>query len=384
LRQIETQRALMPDEYAVMRRASAVLAARKMVRLDDPSFPVVEAALLRLFDQVNDWTDEQYAQEKPKLPEQINQYLAVGAPATKPVRQEEFLAWVTNPRTLAYLKVRGTDAQAAAPVPDRPDEMASALDGADTVSLLNDLRLTTPQLEQLIVPAQRAAADRSLIESSQRDAITAASPTLTNLLPLLVAARPLSREASLFVSDLIDRLRGLQIGVDQAMAPHVATVRTVLTPQQQAYVDWRVPPAIEAVASLEQQIELTEALRDAVLMLDSLHMVNKTEFYGARRERVEEFLREHLDTTTRDFDKAESQILQELGEVFRMPTEEWEREAVPMALRVLEYAGVYTEAEWRPSNLPLSWQDVCKVLKDPQTVGLVQRMIQARGAGQRP
>ncbi len=379
--ELDAQRSLMMDEYELIRVGAAAEVARKIVDPRSNDYPVVEDAVLRLFDQVNDVSDQDYAAARTGLADQIRTYLNLPPDdAALPVKYGEFIDWVKSPRTPKYLKIYGTVAQplpAEAPAPE--DELGKALKSAQIVSLINDLQFTVPQLRQLLSLATEAQTDRNTSETNEAQIIASATPPLTTLLGTLIAARPMDEQAAWFLSDTERKLQENEDELTQVMIEHVDAAARIMTPAQAQYVDWRVPPAVVAARSAknraEERVRQSEVMRDAVEFVDSIRNINRTWFFRARYDKVGEFLEEYIQPGTQEFLDAQEGIVQEITSVFRMATEKWEPIKPAVMTRILEHMGQFRETTWEPSDLPLDWYAIQDVLLSAETSSALDQML---------
>ncbi len=83
---INTQRDLMPDEYALIRIPEAQRLAAKIVPPNSPQFQQIASQVLQLTDSIYGQSPAQYIQQYPTLVEQVAQYLQLPAPSTQPRR----------------------------------------------------------------------------------------------------------------------------------------------------------------------------------------------------------------------------------------------------------------------------------------------------------
>jgi hypothetical protein len=164
------------------------------------------------------------------------------------------------------------------------------------------------------------------------------------------------------------------------MVPLVEAVRRQLTAQQASFVDWRVPPEVAGETDAFQQLREAEMLSDAAALAESLRMVNRTEFYGTRTERTEAFLEKYMEPEGPGFEGAVERVKEELVAVYRMSREQWEAEWFIVASRILRSAGLIRDTGWQPSDRPLDWYAIRDLLIAPQTVGVLQQMVQMRAA----
>lgn len=382
VRQLDAQRTLMPDEYQMIRQACAAVIARKVPAPEGADTGRLHDAILALLDQIYGLADADYAAARPGLPDQIRRYLNITNDAVvKPVRYEDLGSWLRDPRTLAYLRVHGTLTEALPPGEEPPpDELRNALESARIASLLNDLGISVQQANLLLAIAQQAASEVSTNDAMKNDVLSAVAKPLSGLLPYLVAARPVTAEANSLIVETRARLDNTRSALDAAMVPLVASVRRQLTAQQASFVDWRVPPEVAGATDAFQQLREAKMLSDAAALAESLRMVNRPEFYGTRTERTETFLQKYMEPEGPGFEAAVERVKEELVEVYRMSREQWDAEWFIVASRILRSAGLIHENGWQPSDRPLDWYAIRDLLTAPQTVGVLQQMVQLRAA----
>ena len=382
VRQLDAQRTLMPDEYQMIRQATAAVITRKVPVPEGADTSQLHGAILALLDQIYGLADADYAAARPSLPDQVRQYLNItDDAAVKPVRYEDLGRWLRDPRTLAYLKILGTATEALPPGEEpAPDELQNALESARIVSLLNDLGISVQQANLLLAIAQQAATEVSTNDAMRMDVLSAVAQPLSGVLPYLVAARPVTAEANRLIVDTRARLDETRSALDAAMVPLVEAVRRQLTAQQASFVDWRVPPEVAGATDAFQQLREAEMLSDAAALAESLRMVNRTEFYGTRTERTEAFLEKYMEPEGPGFEGAVERVKEELVAVYRMSREQWEAEWFIVASRILRSAGLIRDTGWQPSDRPLDWYAIRDLLIAPQTVGVLQQMVQMRAA----
>ena len=105
VRKLDQQAELMPDEYLRTRDDRALEMATAILGDNAPGVRPLAVALLDIMNQVAGWTPQQYAAQRPTLPEQIAKRLDLPADTGADlVLYDDFTAWITSERTAKVLK----------------------------------------------------------------------------------------------------------------------------------------------------------------------------------------------------------------------------------------------------------------------------------------
>lgn len=383
--QVDAHRELMPDEYVAVRLADAARVADKIADPRQPVYDEVFEAVLRLFDQVSNWHDEQYHAARPTLPDRVRQYLQITEDRRlTALPHDEFRAWLKDARTPVCLAVYGTEATALPAKDDPPqDDLSRALATARLVSLLNDLELSGQQLAHLLTLTSQAKAEARQAALARDALLASAAPHLTQILPHLIRGQALNEDWNRFFADLRERLREQERADDAAMAPYVAAVERTMHPGQAAYVDWRVPPAIMGALSPTERArakrEEAAMITDALALVEFLRGLEQTLLNQLRPARVAEFLRRYMEPDTREFERARQEIYGIIQESRLIRPEQWPDFAEQVAVQVLQAAGQLRGDAPRPrGDKPLDWRAIRDLLLAPETEPVLQQMIAAR------
>ncbi len=378
VRELQSQRALMQDDYVTLRVAEAARVARKLVDPRAPGYRETEAAVLRLFDQVSTWTDDQFATALPGLPDKVRQFLQLEDDAiARPLSYAMVRAWLTDPRTPRYLTVYGT---AAPPLPlqDPPPavELQQALDAAQTVRLLNDWRLSVPQLTQVAACATAARGEVEQAAAAREALLNSVIPQLAPLVPYLISGQPLSEQWDKYLRDLTAKLEEPDRARDVAMVPLVASLNRAFTPEQAATVDWRVPPGIAAEQPAEERARAMRKqaamIAEAIEMVAFLRPLDLETFNALRPARVER-------PDSLEYQRVRERVFDEIMQARGISRQDWPRMAPEVATHILQTAGQLREAAAAPTDRkPLDWSAISSLLRASQTEQLVQQMIAAR------
>ena len=386
VRQIQAQRALMPDEYVLLRVAEAARVAQRLVDPREPQYLEVEDAVLRLFDQISNWTDEQLATALPGLPDTIRQFLALTDDAPlKAIGYQAFRDWLKDPRTAKYLAIYGTAAQ---PLPSEealPEgDLQTALNRAKIVLLLNDLSFDTQQLAQLLALVGGAKTEAQKATTSKDALLASVSPQLTQLLPYLITDQQLNEQWNSYLTTLVTKLKEPDDVLDQAMTTYVDAVERIMSERQAANVDWRVPPPVAGNQTAGQRAirkrQEAAMIADAIELSEFLRPLDQATFNMLRPGRVEDFLAQYMAPGTQEYVQARDKLFTQVLEVRGLSREEWADVAPEVATRMLQTAGQLRETQWTQSKLPLDWYAIRSLLLAPETEDVLRQMIAARGA----
>jgi len=383
--QMQAHRELMPDEYGLLRSLEAARAAQKALDPRDPDYSDFESAILDLFDRVSAMPDLQFETELPDLAENAAEFLGIGGPGVaEQIQRDRFIDWLTDSRTPKYLKLYGTTAKALAP--DQPrgkGQLLLALDKARLITTVGDLGLDVEQCEQLRMLARSARVDLASSGKVKADLLTNALPSLTQIIPYMLTGQPLTGQWERFLQGLAAELQKQDALLDGALVPRVSEVRQVMFPEQARFVDWRVPPvvrgALDAQARGERMREQAELVLDAMDLLEGMRTIDFMTLLQVRVVRTSEFLEQYMDPRGPEFTQARDEIMALVQEAYGIKQQEWDSVGPSIAAGVLASAGQLSDEQWQPSDRPLDWYAIRDMLLAPETEGLLQQIVKARG-----
>lgn len=111
LAQLDAIRDLMADEFNMLAPAEARRIAEALVGPGAANLPQMTDGVLGVLREVYVWTPERYAEQRPTLPQQIEELLGLEAPAARPpVPWAELERLVASARTVAVVDLLAPDA----------------------------------------------------------------------------------------------------------------------------------------------------------------------------------------------------------------------------------------------------------------------------------
>ena len=381
IRHMMTHRQLTTEEYALLRHAEAGRVARRLVGGDSATYTATRDAVLRVFDQVNNWSDDQLAQAMPNLPDRIRDVLQLaGDQPSRAIRNAEVLDWVRDARTPKYLAIFGTQGQPLTPDPDvKPEELVQALETARILTTLNGLRISAQQIAQLGTIAGGARVEAEKAQAGKNTLLASAASDLGKALPYLIAGQPLDEQWTTYLTTLVAKLKEQDDALNGAMIPLVSAARRVLGPGAGMRVDWRLPPAIAGLASPDVTAERARQdaaqVKDALQLVDGLRPMIQVLYLQLRIARIEEFLSQYVRKDTPVFERLRDRIADQITDARGLTPEEWDAAGPGIAVEILNTAGQLIDQPWRPGNQALDWYAIRDLLLNPQTGPVLQKML---------
>ena len=387
---INTQRNLMPDEYALIRIPEAQRVAAKIVPPNAPQFGQIVEQVLQLADTVHGQSPAQYIQQYPALVEQVAQYLQLPAPSAQPpISYQQLLDFLTSPYTLPLLQ----QAAALATIEPLPTDLrliedclvSEAGEVSDLVGLLDYLQISVPQLSAIAPAVQRIAAILQPIREPAANQDQSFKNILIQVRDLLLAGGQVPPEWQQFQTNLEQQRDQAR----QQIAQQLERVQRRLLPGQNQLIDWQPPMDILAADSrrlAREQMRVLAEMRTVVDVFERLRFRQMQDYQRTRIAELNQLLERYgIPEDSPAYEEFRSFGIEILNQMRQTPWEQWQQARIALAVEFLGRLGVIGGASAGPAQqAPLTWQDMFTALTSPQAPLLIQQMITARASGQLP
>ena len=386
----DVQRALRPDEYALVRIPQAERIAAEIVGPTSPQFRAVVDQVVQLTDMLYSWSQERYIQERPTLADQVAGYLQLPPPSAKwPISQQRLFRFLSSPYTIGLLQrmAAGTTPQAlpteAKAIEDYP--LVDAADIMDLTGLLNYLQLSVAQLDALARVVQQIKPAVESVRSPWINQGESFNNSLTLIRDLLLTTGQVAPEWQQFRTNLAQqRHRGRW-----QVAEQLAQVERILTPGQNEVIDWRPPAGILAASSqrlVRQQTRLLGEMRIVIEVWERVKYFDPEDYRRLRIRALNQLLESYgITQDSPDYPQYRAFGLEVLSQVRQTPLDQWEQHRIFLALDFLRELGIIEPLVAGPgTGVPVTWEDIYRALSYPQASQVIQQMIVARTTGQVP
>ena len=270
---------------------------------------------------------------------------------------------------------------AAAEDPRHP--VAKALDNNTNVWFVSNLQPNNRQLLDILTATRAGRQIMTAYEQDSQQATLAAAPLFRQEIEGFRddQAVPEDTEAALrdYRGEQAQRRTKMLVAVDT----QIRQVRRALAPEQVHMVDWTRPAEATALADnqsvLEEMRQLNADLGEATRMLERIRYLIASDYITSRIGRIDDYLRGYIRPNTQEFADARDWMLALMDEVRQVPENQWPQQSSLYAGRILQYLGVLEPAQGQQTRARYNWWDVYYLLTDPQSPGMLQQMLAARG-----
>ncbi len=390
---IDTQRDLMPDEYALIRIPEAQRVAAKIVPPNSPPFEQVTDQVLQLTDSVYGQSQAQYIQQYPALGEQVAQHLQLPAPSSQlPISYQQLLDFVASHYTLPLLQ-RAAALATIEPLPTDSRRLedclvSQAADVMDLIDLLDYLQIPVQQLSAIAPVIQRIDLILQPIREPAASQDQSFNSILIQVRDLLLAGGQVPPEWQQFQINLEQQ----QQQARQQIAQQLEQVQRILLPGQNQLIDWQPPMDILAADTerlAREQMRVLAEMHTVVDVFERLRFFQITDVEQYRRIRVWELNklleRYGVPQSSPAYPRFRSLGIEITDRMRRTSWEGGKEARILLAVRFLRELGVIGGTPAGPAQqAPLTWQDMFTALTSPQAPLLIQQMITVRATGQLP
>lgn len=264
------------------------------------------------------------------------------------------------------------------------DQLARAQQRASALNFVNSLGITVPQAQAMVRPLQRIQVIVQQAEQAREaaagggEAITATQQARV----LLLADREVSEATLARVRQIAQELdlvqRGLYVSVDAAMQD----IADILSPAQNAGLDWRAPAAVRSGPTAQQraqlQREIDARVRDGATMLDRVKYLDAFNFVTGRMPIIQEYLTVNQDPGRALPENAVEICLYWTDQARLVPVEEWRQRAPGMAAQMVSQLGLMPTLDPGPKPGAVSWWTLYQLVTAPETLAVMQEIPQRR------
>lgn len=266
---------------------------------------------------------------------------------------------------------------------DTRHPLVKALDYDTNLLMVNNLRLTTPQVANLQRLAAQTAETLNSSNQAHANALKTVAPLLEQEIKALADGVELdaatARQLDIYRAAEADRHSKLLVAINA----QIRLFRRSLTNQQAALFNWQCPPDMtpppDRATTLQEMQALSARLLAAQGLIERIRYLIASDYSITRIGRIETYLRDYLEPNTPRFNEARDFLLNLVDQARRVDEKDWPGQAPLFAAQVLQHLNLLNPEE-QPMGVrtPYNWWDAYSLLTDNQTQDLTQAILNAR------
>ncbi|NLO05308.1 MAG: hypothetical protein GX131_05705 [candidate division WS1 bacterium] len=374
-------RDLMPEEFRMLAASEARQIAEVIVGPDAGNLPQMADAVLGILAQAYQWTPQQYAQQRLTLPAQIEASLGLtGISERPPVEWEDLLRVVRSPR----LQTAAADLGMAQP-PTRPvptfadtDDLQDALDRADALNLFRQIGLAREQAAQMNAPLQRIQDLGREVLTQRTQSLSRLRTTLERARGQLVAGGSLPEQVQSALASDRQQRRNAQVALYRSVDQQMQLVAQMLTPAQNALLDWTPPPSVRPQQELTERLRAQQVLEgrieEALAMLQRVKYLDAFNFVTGRGPIVNEYLSIYFRPNTVEYQQAYQIVIAYTDEVRLIDDQQWLANGREIGRLMIDELGLMPTIEPLQRPGTVGWNTLYRVLTNEETLDLVREL----------
>ncbi len=271
----------------------------------------------------------------------------------------------------------------ALPAPSQADELAEAMQRADALSFFNRLGLQTSQLQRMVSPLKRIQQIVTQREADREVKLTRLSGYYQRARGLLIAGVALPEDLRAEIQKAEEEMAAGDLSAKQAVHGQMELIASILYPAQNAQLDWTPPPEVRVEESpaerARRQRQIIGLITEAGQFLQQVRELNALLYVTQRIPLISEYLAQYFPVNTPAFERAHAMLMDYTGEVRLVEEGQWQQQAPLYAERMVRLLGLMPE-QAKPNPNAVGWSQLYDLLTNPQTVNIVQEMLDARQA----
>lgn len=271
----------------------------------------------------------------------------------------------------------------ALPALSRADELAEAMQRADALSFFNRLGLQTSQLQRMISPLKRIQQIVTQRQADREVKLTRLSGYYQRARGLLIAGVELPDDLRAEMAKAEEEMAAGELLAKQAVHGQMELIARIFYPAQNEQLDWTPPPELRAEESPEdrarRQREIIGLINEAGQLLQDTRNLNALLYVTQRVTLIGEYLEQYFPVNTPAFERAHAMLMEYTGEVRLVEDAQWQQQAPLYAERLVRVLGLMPE-QAQPNPNAVGWSQLYDLFANPQTVKIVEEMVEARQA----
>ncbi|GEM_PF-4333708 len=256
------------------------------------------------------------------------------------------------------------------------DDIQDAMDRAEVLNLLLQVQVSPAQAQRMVAPVQRI---QQMVQASQRaeqDRLNRLGVLLQQARTQGLAGKALSPEMQAALDAHEQQRAAARLELVRSVAEQMRLIEGMLTPEQNALLDWTPPGALTAEESLEERTRLQQValgrIQDAARLLDRIKYLDPFNFVVARVPIVNDYLALHFLPGSAEFQQAFAITINYSDQVRMLTDEQWQAQGLDIGAALIEELGLMPTLDPGPAPGTIAWERLYQILTNPQAVAAVQ------------
>ena len=261
-------------------------------------------------------------------------------------------------------------------LPAAADEMQDAMDRADALNLMLRVQVQPSQAQQMLGPLQRIQELVRRFDDTQTNSLNQLKTSLLRARAELVAGQELSPATSTALESYERQRDAAREALQSSVAEQMQLIASMLTPEQNRYLDWTPPGAIRTEQLLAERIEMQQVAmgraQEAARMLDAVKHLDAFNFVTGRGPIINDYLALYFRPDAQQFQQAYEIALNYTNEARMLDNQQWQAQALDFGAGLVEDLGLMPQMDpgVQPGTVP--WSQLYRIVTNPQTLVAVR------------
>jgi len=261
-------------------------------------------------------------------------------------------------------------------LPAAADEMQDAMDRADALNLMLRVQVQPSQAQQMLGPLQRIQELVRRFDDTQTNSLNQLKTSLLRARAELVAGQELSPATSTALESYQRQRDAAREALQSSVAEQMQLIASMLTPEQNRYLDWTPPGAIRTEQLLAERIEMQQVAmgraQEAARMLDAVKHLDAFNFVTGRGPIINDYLALYFRPDAQQFQQAYEIALNYTNEARMLDNQQWQAQALDFGAGLVEDLGLMPQMDpgVQPGTVP--WSQLYRIVTNPQTLVAVR------------
>lgn len=267
-----------------------------------------------------------------------------------------------------------------AAVPVAADEMQDAMARADALNLMLQIGVLPSQAQQMIGPLRRIREAVDAHEAAQLNRLNQLSASLQRARAELVAGNELSPEMASAIDGYEAARQSARLELYRAVSEQMQIMASVLTPEQNRYLDWTPPGIIQPEACVEERLRMQQVamgrIQDTAQMLDAVKHLHTFNFVTGRGPLVNDYLARYFPLDAAQFQQAYVTAINYTDQVRMLTEEQWQAQSMDIAAAMVEDLGLMPSMDPGLQAGTIPWSSLFELVTHPQTLVAMRGLAQ--------
>jgi len=265
-------------------------------------------------------------------------------------------------------------------LPASADEMQDAMDRAEVLNLMLQVRVQPSQAQQMLGPLQRIQELVKRFEDTQTNALNQLATSLQRARAELIAGEELSAQTIAALDGYQQQREAGRQALYSAVAEQMQLIASALTAEQNRYLDWTPPGAIRPEELLAERVQMQQVamgrVQEAARMLDAVKHLDAFNFVTARGPIVSDYLALYFRPDAQQFQQAYQIAVNYTSQVRMLDEQQWQAQSLDFGAGLVEELGLMPQMDpgVKPGTVP--WGRLYRIVTNPQTLPVMRGLAQ--------